>query len=211
MQNNFSIAVDLDGVIACFVESAKPYVEKVIGKRLPVDYQPPDWGWGDAVTDVQWTEVWKLIRQEKGFWLGLKPFKENVDELYSFINRTPQCRVYYCTSRIQTGGQPPQAQCEMWLEDQGLLPRGEDRVIISRGEDKHRVYKELQINYSIDDKPETIYDCLYYEGHMPFLLDRSYNRNWQLPRVYSMEEFLHIVGQLESVGKRTASVGGVIA
>lgn len=203
----YSIAVDLDGVLSRFTDGARPFVEQVACKHIPYNYEPNDWSWSEVIDPQGWDEVWRLIKATPGFWLGLPALKENVEALRNFRKATNH-RIYYVTSRIQTAGQPTQPQCEMWLEDQGLLPCGDDRVIISRGEDKHKVYRELDVAFSIDDKPETVYDCLGISGHTPFLLDRRYNRTWQLPRVYSMAEFCGIVEAYEASGKRTT--GGFV-
>ena len=204
------IAVDLDGVIAAFTDRAKPIVERVTGKRLPDHYEPCDWDWSDVISASGWTAVWAIIRATPGFWLGIQPFENNVRALRRFLQSRPDVLAYYCTSRIKTGGQPVKQQCEMWLEDQKLLPRCGDEVIISGAINKADIYRELDVIYSIDDKPETVNDCLEIRGHYPYLLDRCYNRNWQLPRVYGMAEFLGIVSATEVSGKRT-SVGGAIA
>ena len=69
----YSIAVDLDGVIANFIHRAKLIIKYVLNKSLPEDpaWEPDDWFvWGDATTKEDWGPIFKAIKKSPGFCCG---------------------------------------------------------------------------------------------------------------------------------------------
>lgn len=140
------IGLDIDGVLADFNAG--------INARLGRDgHEPCDW------QDPQLVKEFGLVKQDPGFWLGLKPLVAPKD-----IPFEPHA---YITSRSIDVDVTKQ-----WLDANGFAHA--PIYCIGVGESKVKVAKESGVEYFIDDYYRNFIE-LNAAGICTFLLTRSYN------------------------------------
>lgn len=188
------LGIDLDG---CLVDFNSGYIDLLIKARgedlFPPDRNdenfPPVWfyerefGYGDVEG-----EVWGQIKESPLFWQNLKPLHNAREALqlldvYTLLNVAD---VYFITHR---SGRDVKGQSEEWLIRNGVyLP-----TVLIAG-DKAPIIQALNLDFYIDDKPETItqLDGLKFPRHL-YLKDAPYNRHVKLEygkRIGSVAEAL---------------------
>lgn len=170
------IAVDCDGVLADFVTAAVDVANSIWPAKLPHDYQPTEWNFGDALTKAEWQRVWEKIRTTPNWWLSLNAHSDNVGSLYKFFLTHRDQDVWVVTARTPTAGMTPAMQTAKWLESCGIMPvHNFMGVITCEADDKPSLYKAIGIEWSIDDKLETVQACQKLPNHRAYLLSRPWN------------------------------------
>ncbi len=185
------ISFDLDGVLSDFTENVKETVNSIWPDKIPADYVPTTWDYTDVMSKDEWDTVWAVIKTIPDFWLRAPGYEKNISELQEFLKEFPETRLFFITARITTGGVRPRTQTEQWLEKFGLWPRnGLSTVLVSRPENKINLMREANIHFSIDDKKETVAACQMLLNHEAYLFDQPWNQDSNLPRVFSIKEYL---------------------
>lgn len=191
-----NICFDIDGVLADFGENMSRVVNLRWPGRIPAGYNPPNWDYTDNIAKAEWSQIWDDIKATPEFWRRQLPYERNVDAAVRYINSYTETTVYFMTARPDTIGQSSYEQTLGWLVNYGLYPYNREvttPIIVKDPTEKTQIMIDLGIDFSIDDKQETVERCNKIEGHKAYLLDRSWNQTSSEPRVYSVDHFLDIV------------------
>lgn len=185
------LSFDLDGVLACWGTSAIEVANSLWPGKIPLDYIPSHWDWPDVLNKSEWDQIWTVIKTQPDFWTRIPGYEQNISELQDFLKDSPETRLFFITARIRTGEVSARSQTEQWLAKFGLWPRGKlSTVLTSRPEGKIDLMREANIAFSLDDKKETVAACQMLINHEAFLFDQPWNQDSDLPRVYSIKEYL---------------------
>lgn len=192
------IAIDCDGVLANF---AKAFIEKL--RR----YEPlhplteetwTTWDYGGLVSPALTKRVWQDIKATPNFWLGVDALS-GVGDLARWLVSRAGHDVWICTSRAEVEGMTATKQTDVWLQSVGV--RGVNNYLgvmtVPLPEEKWRVYEAMGIEWSLDDKAETVIDAglIGTFEHHAYLLDQPWNRAAGLRnRVRSVGEYLDKIG-----------------
>lgn len=185
------ISLDLDGVLVDFSKSAIDVIREMFVPNLPVDYVHSCWCFTDILTPDQWNCVFKRMLATPQMWAELPALEENCQALREYISANGEDDVYFLTSRPACNGGSPFSMTGLWLFTQ-KLPIA-NLIVVNNPAEKAAVLRENDITYSLDDYGPTIQSCLAIPGHRPFVLNRPYNEELDLPRVFSVAEFLMTV------------------
>lgn len=197
------ISIDLDGILANFGSAVVHSANKVLGKNIPVGYEPRDWDWSEYLTKKDWDVIWADIIHTPGFWANLPAYKDNCADLRQFLfdNMGNYPEIYFITARTRTKDKEPIAvQSKRFLDKNNIFNTGTQMVIlpVDKTHKKADLMKALGIKYSIDDHGPTVDLCNNsIEGHKAYVLDRPWNKEYDLPRVFTLGEFLNKVRTAE--------------
>jgi uncharacterized HAD superfamily protein len=191
------LAIDIDGILARFVEGFARILNDIHPGAIPLGYQPSSWNAfveeSLDVTPDEYRGAWGKVRDTPSFWLRLDAYRDNVLDLREYLTKSsaPWSReVYFLTSRFATGGESAQYQTCAWLRGQGI-PNA-NVIVVDRMEDKTLIAVTLKFSAIIDDNLETVYD-LRNAGVNAYLLDQPWNRvttDFEDYRVPSLRGFL---------------------
>lgn len=185
------ISLDCDGVLADFSKLAIDVIREMFVPDLPPDYVHTAWSFSDILSEDQWKMVFGRMLATPQMWAELEPFEENCQALREYISSYGEDDVYFLTSRPACNGGSPVSMTGLWLFTQHLPIA--NLIVVSNPAEKSAILRENDITYSLDDYGPTIQGCLDIPGHRPFILSRPYNESYDLPRVYSVAEFLMTV------------------
>lgn len=170
-----------DGCLANFSDSYARLLTKETGIEFPKVSQdhPKEWYWERAagVTKQQEKAVWERDILAKGsrFWLNLKP----MDGAGTVIRRLNELSreghdVYFITHRM---GAKAKLQTEKWLYEHGMnFPT----VLLSG--DKVPLIRALEIEFFVDDKPETVLAVANVMPWTVYMQAAPYNADVVLPK-----------------------------
>jgi hypothetical protein len=168
-----------------------------------------------VLTKTEESFVWEQIKKHENFWLGTRPYVENVNALSGFLARVnfaeEPVSVFYITSRIPTEGMSVLKQTRLWLDMFNLHRNNTSILPVFHSNNsgglppKRAIVESLGLDAMIDDYAPTVESL----GSSGWLLDRPWNRDAQNARSYenpiqvvtSLEEFL---AKFEPVKVRTA-------
>jgi 5' nucleotidase, deoxy (Pyrimidine), cytosolic type C protein (NT5C) len=190
------ISFDIDGVLASFNDNLAKVVNLRWPGRIAPDFEPNDWNYTGTIAKNEWDQIWKDIKATPNFWRRQLPYIRNVDAAVKYINATPETTVYFMTARPDTEGGTAYEQTLDWLIEHRLYPFDREvttPIVVSDPKEKQGIIQELKIDFSIDDKQETVEQCNSIPNHKALLLDRPWNRTSTQPRVYSVDHFLDVV------------------
>lgn len=190
------ISFDIDGVLADFTENATRIINTKWPGKVPINYEPPNWYWTDILNKEDWGPIFDDIKATPDFWRRQLPYTRNVDAAKRYINTHPDTLVYFITQRPDTVNGTGYEQTLDWLVNNGLIPFDKEvptPIVVKDPAEKQKYMEELGIQYSVDDKMETVEQCNFIKGHKSFLLDRSWNQTSSQPRVYSVDHYLDFV------------------
>jgi 5'-nucleotidase len=165
------LGCDLDGVVADFATVANEWICETYGYE-PVE--PSYWDWFEQYPDgkMAWRSMWERAN-ESGLFRRCPEVPGAVKGVKQLLDAGAE--VVFVTHR-----NPRHAEHTVeWLIERGL-PRN---VAFLR--DKSL----LRADVYLDDKPETVAELLDLE-YPTFLFDQPWNRDWELPRVSSWNEFV---------------------
>lgn len=186
------IAIDMDGVLANFVAGFNEAVNKIWPGRLPEGYQPVTWAYDGILSKDELNRVFEKIKRTPNWFLQLEPYSENVTALARFLVARKGEDIWLVTSRFSTYGMTVAKQTDMWLQFCGINPTHNYLGVIpvEDSDEKQMVYSAVGIEYSVDDKAETIEQCQAIPGHKAFLLDRPWNQEAKVERrIKNLEGF----------------------
>lgn len=178
------IAIDCDGVLARFERAFLVMANTIWPGKVNPDYLPTGWDDFDGLTKAEMKQVWEKIKTTPNFWTTLDAYADNVGLLSSFMSTTKGHEVFIVTSRKATAGMPISRQTDYWLSAVGIA-RGLNYIGIIPSENPDKkcdVYAAAGIEWSIDDKGDTVLQCEQIPNHRAYLLDRNWNREFKVKR-----------------------------
>ncbi len=190
------IAIDMDGVLANFVQGFVESTNKIWPGRLKDGYEPTDFGFSDTMKKDEVNRVFEQIKRTPNWFLKLEPYSENVTALARFLVERKGEDIWLVTSRFPTYGMTVAKQTDMWLQFCGISPIHNYLGVIpvENSDDKQMIYSSVDIEYSVDDKAETVEQCQAISGHKAFLLDRPWNQEANVERrIKNLEQFFRQV------------------
>lgn len=208
------ISFDIDGVLASFTRNVLPiinekYADRIIPSPIPLDAEPTDWYYNCfGLNREDWGPIFSVIKETPDFWRREPAYTRNVDAAIRYINSNPETTVYFMTQRPDTAGGTAYDQTLDWLVNHGLYPFDREvttPIIVKDPSEKAGIIRDLNIQFSIDDKQETVEQCSQLPGHAAYLLDRPWNRTSTERRVYSVDEFLDRVREADHATKGVSS------
>lgn len=186
------VAIDCDGVLADFDRAFLNEANRLYPGIVPTDYVHRQWDYSDIMTKEQEQAVFDAAMATENWWFRLYALPGISHLARWFVERKNE-DVWIVTSRFTTTGLTTTMQTRMWLEACGLRPQHNSLNIITgcQPTGKVKIYKAMDIGWSLDDKSETVEQCDKLEGHKAYLLDQPWNQKAQVKRrVKSVEEFL---------------------
>ena len=192
---NIAIAVDIDGVLSDFLEQWYKVVNQLYPDRIPPGYAPQDFWHSDMLSREEAKLSLDKTFQIYNFWLTLSPLKA-VERLARVLPLTADyLSIYYVTHRPETPGMPALAQTKMWLSKHNLLTSNTSVIVVPDSKAKPAIYSALHIKLSLDDRADTVQNCLEIPGHIALLYDASWSRaDVSLSRIRYVENFLLFSG-----------------
>lgn len=167
------IAIDCDGVLADFNNAALKVARKLYPEKFSADFKFDTWDWFHPHE----AEVWAAIDAIDNFWYTLDAYREQINELAQFLAEALNHTVWIVTARKQVKGLTVAKQTEMWWKSLGIDTNNYVGVIpVPHPSTKAKLYKELEIQYSIDDNGPTVESCDKLQNHKAFLLNRPWNQ-----------------------------------
>lgn len=186
------IAIDVDGVLAKFHRGFLMEANRIWPGKVHIYHEPRSWDDFDGLNSEQLSQVWDKIKATPDWWLTVDAFTENVGALAIFLWTQKNHDIYIVTSRTETEGHSVAWQTNKWLEACGIAPVANylGVIVAPNSDDKAAIYEKLGIEFSIDDKAETVEQC-QQRGQAAFVLDRPWNAEANLRnRVRNLKEFL---------------------
>jgi hypothetical protein len=189
------IALDIDGCLAHFTRGYAEVIRKTSGRDLLTEemiLNPPCWNWDLAAgyTKEEERAAWNHIFSSNEFWQNLPPIPGLGQEFFDDLEAlTYDHDVYFLTHRA---GKNAKQQTEAWLFDRTLTC---PTVLLSG--DKLPLLKALDIQYFVDDKPETLATVAEsrwaHKGKL-FKVNYTYNADSPGVGVASVKEMLGVLG-----------------
>jgi 5' nucleotidase, deoxy (Pyrimidine), cytosolic type C protein (NT5C) len=196
--------IDLDGVLADFGGRVVEIGNKLWPGKFPPGYVLNNWNYEGYLNGEEWAQVWAAIKATPNFWID-ESNMPGVDDLQNYLALQPNDEVFFITARATTIGAGPLPQSCAWLNARGLYPRGGYSVVlpVADASDKKQLFRGLGIQYMLDDYAPTVEQLNSIEKMgkfemCAFVLDQPWNRYASnLPRVYSVQEYLNVIHQIE--------------
>lgn len=185
------IGIDVDGVLADFVEGFRPLARRVTGKPCEGDQKLWDFNdWGLTEEDI--STCWNHLKNTANFWMDLNPYPD----AYLVTPLSKDHTLYFITTRVPTKGSSVEYQTAAWIYTYfGILY---PTVIVTKH--KGRVARALELDAFIDDKKENLYNIAYRSPSTKlYIRSHSYNEDGfklspeQCTRVASFGEFVELV------------------
>lgn len=187
------IAIDCDGVLADFIAAFCEEANGIWPGKFPRGYVQTRWDFDPTViTKAEVSQVWDRIKATPDWWLRLNAITSNVGALAIFFHTHVCHDVWIVTSRMPTIGQTVAYQTYLWIRACGVDPVHNYLGVlpVENWHDKKKIYKFAQIDFSVDDKTETVEDCDTLAGHKAFLLDQPWNQAAKVKRrITTLTEF----------------------
>jgi hypothetical protein len=189
------IALDMDGCLAHFTRGYAEVIRRTSGRDLLTEemiLNPPCWNWDLAAgyTKEEERAAWNHIFSSNEFWQNLPPIPGLGQEFFDDLEAlTYDHDVYFLTHRA---GKNAKQQTEAWLFDRTLTC---PTVLLSG--DKLPLLKALDIQYFVDDKPETLVEVSrsgWAETHGLFKVNYAYNEGAPGVGVASVADMLKELG-----------------
>lgn len=106
------IGVDIDGVLANFIEAFRDLNERVHETKIIVE--PTDWDFGNwGLSKEQLSQSWKELAKTPNFWENLNRLDDiKGEDLYRLDK---EAKLYFITNRLSCVGRPLEFQTAWWL------------------------------------------------------------------------------------------------
>lgn len=192
------IAVDCDGVLARFEKAFFETANSIWPGKCDPNYRPKAWDDFPPLTKSEFKQVQAKIAATDNFWLKTEAYSDNVGALAKFLLTNKGHDVWIVTSRWPSAGMTISMQTRLWLHTCGVSEAINYLGIIPVDDStlKAEVYKAAQIEFSVDDKAETVEQCQDLPNHTAFLLSREWNQHGKVKhRIPNLEAYFeHIKG-----------------
>jgi hypothetical protein len=131
----------------------------------------------ETFTPAEFKQVWAEIKRTQNFWLSLAAYNDSVCAFERFLIASHDHDIWIVTSRAETAGMTVAKQTDLWLRCCGIRQHHNYLAVVPVEDSKKKVdiYAAVGIEWSVDDKPETVIACQKLEGHKAFLLSRPWN------------------------------------
>lgn len=183
------IGFDLDGVLVDFSAMAAEAIRETYRPDLPKNYVQQEWNFEDIITPQQWDSVFHKMLKVDNLWTHAPAMENNVEALRHYIAQRGEDDIYFLTARPRCEGGSQRTMTQLWLLDHGL-PFKNLHFVTDAGEKKDYIQLVLGLDFFLDDLPKTVEALQRVDGLHPYLLDWPYNRDADLPRVHSVDEYL---------------------
>jgi hypothetical protein len=185
--NRLRVGVDIDGVLANFVQAYREVCQDITLRELPTEAS--DWGmtnWNLSKEDH--SLAWRTLSGVNNFHTTVLPYDET-----SVVGEICQkCRVFFITTRTATKGLPVEVQTALWLS----LYVGVAFPTVLVVENKGEIANALGLDAMIDDKPENLASVGEHSKKTQlYLRDQPWNQDAEqkvktsFSRVFSLDEF----------------------
>lgn len=187
------IGFDVDGVLSDFIKAFGNVARSLYGsKRIPANFVPTDWNFGNLLTKEEMKETWKAVANTENFWAKEEPIFGVKDVLKNFIKSNPG-DIWFITARTQGTGATIAKQTQRWLRSTlGIYPEDYCGIItVDKPEYKKAMMQAMGLNCFIDDHGPTIEDLDTVEGLEAYLLDAPWNQDAKVKnRIASLDAYL---------------------
>ena len=140
-----------------------------------------------GLTGEQGGQMWK-DNMEEIYFTDCPSFDGALETLQQLVAEGHE--VYYITSRPKHYC----AQTREWVKAQGFPVKDENFFCGMQDDEKIATIKELQLDYYFDDKPAVL-ETLANVDTKVYVIDHSYNRNVDMPRMKKWSEFNELVNK----------------
>ena len=193
-----NISIDIDGVLTNgFVDAFAAAVRKT-GVEVPNGYSPTDYAFSDIVPTYKTQEMLAATYATPDLWESMSELPGAVELANSLFDlQKDRIDVYLLTHRPKAPGKTSQVQTWNWMRQRGLVHPNTSLIVVGSSAVKSRIIESLDIKFSLDDLPKTVFACNEIPGHQAYLMDATWNQNvpsyFENWRVRSVAEFLKIV------------------
>lgn len=189
--NRLRVGVDIDGVLAEFVPSAREVAKKLFNGRPDDNLIQRSWSFDSiGITKDEENLLWKTIDETPNWWTTLDRCAGASTLKMKLL--MDKCMVIFITNRKDgVVGLPIEQQSQIFLKDKFHIYN--PTVLIMN--DKGPLLNALKLDYFIDDRPKNIEECNQYAPRcQAALLDATYNQEFNYGwRVSSFDEFASFV------------------
>jgi hypothetical protein len=189
------IGFDVDGVLADFIKAFGDIARNVYGrKRIPENFVPTDWNFGNLLTKEELAETWKEVENTKDYWYNVPPITKSKSLAYWL----DQCDadIWFITARTPSNGRSVAKQTKAWLfEKQGIDSSMYAGIIpVIHSKDKKAIISGMELDFFIDDHGPTV-EALDTLPHLKAcLLDAPWNQDAKVKtRVKTINDYLSII------------------
>ncbi len=186
------VGFDIDAVFANFVKSFTTFANKVHGTPI-INHSTERKSWylkdEYPLSEEELKNLWeKFLDLENVYEEFELEDEEDFKAFLDFVNKhDTKIEIFFITARRNTKGKSVEEQTKSWFEKHGY---NDAKVFVAF--EKGSKAKELKLDFFIDDKPhhvvEVLKSCFKTKA---YLLHKPYNASEELPRVFSLKEFLN--------------------
>lgn len=187
------VGIDVDGVLADFLGSARKALRALYGKPEDSAIQT-SWAFSSlGITEEETKGFWDYVDAVPNWWMRLQKMPNTY--LVADIERSH--RVVFITHRFDGAGSPVEDQTKEWLTRSFGI---KNPTVVLSG-DKGPVAKGLKLDWFIDDRPENVWGVVQDAPKCnAFIYDGTYNRDGDIlpasvPRIANFDEFAKLIKQ----------------
>ena len=182
---------DIDDTLINLREHAFTIYKRKLNQNVPIEdfhnLQRVEIHEPFGLTDKQGKEMWNSSLEEI-YYTSCPAFPSAVETLQQLEKSGHE--IYYITARPKEHGE----RTKVWLKENGFPVHDEKFYYGMQDHEKVEIIKKLHLDYYFDDKPE-ILNTLLNESIEVFLLDQSYNRNTNFPRIENWSDLEKIINE----------------
>ncbi len=185
------VGFDIDAVFANFVKTFTTFANKIHGTPI-IDHSTKRNSWylkdEYPLSEEELKKVWeKFLELENVYEEFELEDEEDFKAFLDFVKKhDTKIEIFFITARRNSRGKSVEEQTKNWFKKHGYNAKN---VFVAF--EKGSKAKELKLDYFIDDKPHHIIEVLQScKKTKAYLLHKPYNQKEELPRVYSLKEFL---------------------
>lgn len=169
------VGTDVDGVWSDFnygftlMAKRLGYTDKIFTHRDTTTYYHMD----QIFTKKQLNELWEYVNESERFWEDLPPVTLSCNH-YALDKMLQDNKIdlYVMTSRM---GIDPAGQTQRWFKHFAKIDIPRENIFICRRDKRFEMVKRLDLDYYIDDCPETLMEVSMLPTVACFGVEYSYN------------------------------------
>jgi hypothetical protein len=200
MSKRLIVGVDVDGVLANFVKSARSLCKQMFDGRPPDSLVQEGWGFDSlGITPEEEDKMWKKIDSIPNWWMN----HEKLPYTDSLIWLRDNARLIFITNRKDGTGLPIEQQTALWIARNYPIPQ--PTVLLSNA--KGPLAAALKLDYFIDDRDKNVIEVAFGAPKCyTFIQDYPYNQHIQekfqegfIQRVSNLNEFCEHIRRIEGI------------